>query len=127
MNDFNMFTFNSRVWPGTDPWVVKKGERVRFTFGNLSMDSHPIHVHGYTFDEVGTDGDAPDLVEQDAATAEATGTPLPQEARQITGSTTATRIAAIQARVCVHMGFMRSLPGKPSLALARQCALARNK
>jgi FtsP/CotA-like multicopper oxidase with cupredoxin domain len=56
MTDFNLFTFNSRVWPGTDPWVVKKGERVRFTFGNLSMDNHPIHVHGYTFEEVGTDG-----------------------------------------------------------------------
>jgi FtsP/CotA-like multicopper oxidase with cupredoxin domain len=56
MTDFNLFTFNSRVWPGTDPWVVKKGERVRFSFGNLSMDSHPIHVHGYAFEEVGTDG-----------------------------------------------------------------------
>jgi FtsP/CotA-like multicopper oxidase with cupredoxin domain len=56
MTDFNMFTFNSRVWPGTDPWVVKKGERVRFSFGNMSMDSHPIHVHGYAFEEVGTDG-----------------------------------------------------------------------
>lgn len=56
MTDFNLFTFNSRVWPGTDPWVVKKGERVRFSFGNLSMDSHPIHVHGYDFEEVGTDG-----------------------------------------------------------------------
>jgi len=56
MTDFNLFTFNSRVWPGTDPWVVKKGERVRFSFGNLSMDSHPIHLHGYTFEEVGTDG-----------------------------------------------------------------------
>lgn len=56
MTDFNLFTFNSRVWPGTDPWVVKKGERVRFSFGNMSMDSHPIHVHGYTFEEVSTDG-----------------------------------------------------------------------
>ena len=56
MLDFNMFTFNSRVWPGTDPWVVKKGDRVRFSFANLSMDSHPIHVHGYSFEEVGTDG-----------------------------------------------------------------------
>jgi FtsP/CotA-like multicopper oxidase with cupredoxin domain len=56
MTDFNMFTFNSRVWPGTDPWVVKKGERVRFSFGNLSMDNHPIHVHGYNFREVATDG-----------------------------------------------------------------------
>ena len=56
MTDFNIFSFNGRVWPGTDPWVVKKGERVRFTFGNLSMDSHPIHVHGYSFEEVATEG-----------------------------------------------------------------------
>jgi manganese oxidase len=56
MLDFNTFTFNARAWPGTDPWVVKKGERVRVTFGNLSMDSHPLHVHGYTFEEVATDG-----------------------------------------------------------------------
>ncbi len=56
MTDFNLFTFNSRVWPGTEPWVVRTGERVRFSFGNLSMDSHPIHVHGYQFEEVGTDG-----------------------------------------------------------------------
>jgi FtsP/CotA-like multicopper oxidase with cupredoxin domain len=56
MTDFNLFTFNSRVWPGTDPWVVKKGDRVRVSFGNLTMDSHPVHVHGYRFEEVGTDG-----------------------------------------------------------------------
>ena len=56
MTDFNLFTFNSRVWPGTDPWVVKKGERGRFTFGNLWMDSNPIHVNCYTFEDVCTDG-----------------------------------------------------------------------
>ena len=56
MTDFNLFTFNSRVYPGTEPWVVKKGDRVRVTFGNLSMDSHPIHLHGYAFEEVATDG-----------------------------------------------------------------------
>jgi FtsP/CotA-like multicopper oxidase with cupredoxin domain len=56
MTDFNMFTFNSRVWPGTAPLIVKKGDRVRVRFGNLSMDSHPIHLHGYNFDVTGTDG-----------------------------------------------------------------------
>ncbi len=56
MTDFNLFTFNSRVWPGIDPLVVKKGDRVRFRFGNLSMDSHPIHLHGYRFEQTGTDG-----------------------------------------------------------------------
>jgi FtsP/CotA-like multicopper oxidase with cupredoxin domain len=49
MNDFNYFTFNSTVWPGTDPLVVKKGEKVRIRLANLSMDNHPIHLHGYEF------------------------------------------------------------------------------
>jgi FtsP/CotA-like multicopper oxidase with cupredoxin domain len=56
MTDFNLFTFNSRVWPGTAPLVVKTGNRVRLRFGNLSMDSHPIHLHGYRFQMTGTDG-----------------------------------------------------------------------
>jgi FtsP/CotA-like multicopper oxidase with cupredoxin domain len=55
MTDFNLFTFNSRVWPGTGPLVVKKGDRVRLRFGNLSMDSHPIHLHGYRFTVTGTE------------------------------------------------------------------------
>ncbi len=56
MSDFNTFTFNSRAYPGTDPLVVKRGQRVRIRLGNLSMDSHPIHLHGYAFKQVGTDG-----------------------------------------------------------------------
>jgi hypothetical protein len=56
MTDFNIFTFNSRVWPGTAPLVVKKGDRVRIRLGNLSMDNHPIHLHGYRFEMTGTDG-----------------------------------------------------------------------
>lgn len=49
MLDFNYFTFNSTVWPGTDALVAKKGQKVRIRLGNLSMDSHPIHLHGYEF------------------------------------------------------------------------------
>lgn len=49
MLDFNYFTFNSTVWPKTECLVVKKGERVRIRLANLSMDSHPIHLHGYEF------------------------------------------------------------------------------
>ena len=56
MTDFNLFTFNSRVWPGTAPLVVKRGDRVRLRLGNLSMDSHPIHLHGYQFEIAATDG-----------------------------------------------------------------------
>ena len=53
MLDFNYFTFNSTVWPGTEPLVVKRGEKVRIRLGNLSMDSHPIHLHGYEFSVTG--------------------------------------------------------------------------
>jgi len=56
MTDFNTFTMNSRVFPGTDPLVVRTGQRVRIRLANLSMDSHPIHIHGYHFEQVGTDG-----------------------------------------------------------------------
>lgn len=58
MTDFNTFTFNSRAYPGTAPLVVKTGQRVRLRFANLSMDSHPIHIHGHSFTLVGTDGGA---------------------------------------------------------------------
>ena len=56
MMDFNTFTFNGRVFPGTAPLVVKKGDRVRIRFGNVGQESHPIHLHGFNFKMVGTDG-----------------------------------------------------------------------
>ncbi len=55
MTDFNTFTFNSRAWPGTAPLIVRRGDRVRIRLGNLSMDSHPIHLHGHHFEVTGTD------------------------------------------------------------------------
>ncbi|QLH35702.1 MAG: copper oxidase [Parachlamydiaceae bacterium] len=56
MLDFNYFTFNSTVWPGTEPLIVKKGQKVRIRFANLSMNSHPIHLHGYEFTVVALGG-----------------------------------------------------------------------
>ncbi len=57
MKDFNILTFNSRSFPGTDPLVVGRGERIRIRFGNLSpMDHHPIHIHGLSFMLTATDG-----------------------------------------------------------------------
>ncbi|MDP9174728.1 MAG: copper oxidase [Planctomycetota bacterium] len=55
MLDFNIFTFNGRVWPGTAPLVVRQGDRVRIRYGNLSMDDHPIHLHGHRLMVTGTD------------------------------------------------------------------------
>jgi FtsP/CotA-like multicopper oxidase with cupredoxin domain len=57
MTDFNILTLNAKAFPGTDPLVVKTGERVRIRIGNLSaMDHHPIHLHGYQFQITETDG-----------------------------------------------------------------------
>ena len=56
MTDFNLWTFNSRVYPGIDPLVVGLGERVRLRIGNLSMYNHPIHLHGHRFWVTGSDG-----------------------------------------------------------------------
>jgi hypothetical protein len=57
MNDFNVLTFNSRAYPGTEPLLIKRGDRVRIRFGNLSAnDHHPIHLHGLAFEVTQTDG-----------------------------------------------------------------------
>jgi FtsP/CotA-like multicopper oxidase with cupredoxin domain len=56
MLDFNIWTINSRVFPGTDPMVVRKDDRVRIRMGNLSMTNHPFHIHGHRFEITGTDG-----------------------------------------------------------------------
>lgn len=56
MLDFNLWCFNSRVFPGIDPLVVRQGDKVRVRVGNLTMTNHPIHMHGYDFKVTGTDG-----------------------------------------------------------------------
>jgi hypothetical protein len=56
MSDFNLWTWNSRAFPGIDPLVVRRGDRVRVRVGNLTMTNHPIHMHGYHFEVTGTDG-----------------------------------------------------------------------
>ena len=56
MLDFNLWTFNSRAFPGIDSMVVRKGDRVRVRMGNLTMTNHPIHLHGHEFEVAGTDG-----------------------------------------------------------------------
>jgi FtsP/CotA-like multicopper oxidase with cupredoxin domain len=56
MLDFNIWAFNSRVFPGIDPLVVRKMDRVRIRVGNLTMTNHPIHIHGHEFTVTGTDG-----------------------------------------------------------------------
>ena len=56
MLDFNLWCWNSRVFPGIDPLPVRLGDRVRIRVGNLTMTNHPIHLHGHEFVVAGTDG-----------------------------------------------------------------------
>ena len=57
MLEFNVFTFNSKVFPATEPMVAEQGELVRVRLANLSAsDHHPIHIHGHAWHVVGTDG-----------------------------------------------------------------------
>ena len=56
MTNFNMWTWNSRVFPGIDSLVCRTGDRVRVRVGNLTMTNHPIHMHGPHFYVTGTDG-----------------------------------------------------------------------
>ncbi len=56
MVDFDLWTFNSKVFPAIDPLVARTGERVRVRMGNLSMWNHPIHMHGVQYWVTGSDG-----------------------------------------------------------------------
>ena len=56
MTEFNLWTWNSRTFPGIDTLVCRQGDRVRVRIGNLTMTNHPIHLHGHEFEVTGTDG-----------------------------------------------------------------------
>jgi FtsP/CotA-like multicopper oxidase with cupredoxin domain len=56
MLDFNIWSWNSRVFPAISPLVARLGDRVRVRVGNLTMTNHPIHIHGIEFEVTGTDG-----------------------------------------------------------------------
>ena len=53
--EFNLLTINGKAGPATTPLVVRLGERVRIRFVNLSMDHHPMHLHGHQFFVTGTE------------------------------------------------------------------------
>jgi len=56
MLDFNLWCWNSRLFPGIDTLNVRRGDKVRIRVGNLTMTNHPIHLHGHEFTVTGTDG-----------------------------------------------------------------------
>ena len=56
MLDFNLWSWNSRIFPGIDSFNVRLGDKVRMRIGNLTMTNHPMHLHGHEFVVTGTDG-----------------------------------------------------------------------
>lgn len=55
--DFDVLTMNGKVMPATEPLVAELGDTVWIRYGNLSaMDHHPLHLHGYSFKIIGSDG-----------------------------------------------------------------------
>lgn len=56
LQDFDLWTFNSKAFPATEHLVMRTGERLRIRIGNLSMWNHPIHLHSNPFWVTGSDG-----------------------------------------------------------------------
>lgn len=50
------FTINGKAFPATEVLEAKQGEKVRLRVINLGQALHPMHLHGYHFKIVGTDG-----------------------------------------------------------------------
>jgi multicopper oxidase len=54
------WTINGKNYPNTDPLEVHLGQRVRLKLLNMSMEDHPMHLHGHTFQVVAANGRAID-------------------------------------------------------------------
>jgi len=55
------WTINGKQYPNTDPIAVRKGDRVRVRLGNMSMEAHPMHLHGQSFEVLAVNGQRLDL------------------------------------------------------------------
>jgi len=56
MQNFDIWTFNSKSFPAIEHLVMRTGERMRIRIGNVSMWNHPIHLHSNPFWVTGSDG-----------------------------------------------------------------------
>ncbi len=52
----NYFTINGKSFPATETINVKLGQRVRLRIANIGQFVHPMHLHGFSFKVVATDG-----------------------------------------------------------------------
>ncbi|OGG06142.1 hypothetical protein A2872_04185 [Candidatus Gottesmanbacteria bacterium RIFCSPHIGHO2_01_FULL_42_12] len=54
--DGNFFTINGKAFPDTETLNVKVGQKVRLRFIGSGQMIHPMHLHGFPFKIVATDG-----------------------------------------------------------------------
>ena len=50
------WTINGKQYPRTDPLQVRRGDLVRVRFSNMSMEAHPMHLHGQSFKVLAVNG-----------------------------------------------------------------------
>jgi FtsP/CotA-like multicopper oxidase with cupredoxin domain len=54
--DGNFFTINGKAFPDTESLTVRVGQKVRLRFIGSGQMIHPMHLHGFPFTIVATDG-----------------------------------------------------------------------
>lgn len=50
------WTINGKAFPETEPIKVKKGDKVKIRFKNISNADHPMHLHGHFFQVLSKNG-----------------------------------------------------------------------
>ena len=52
----DVWTINDERYPNTEPLRVRRGDRARVRFRNMSMEAHPMHLHGQSFKVLAVNG-----------------------------------------------------------------------
>ncbi len=52
----DIWTINGKRYPDTESLRLHKGDRVHVLFGNMSMEAHPMHLHGQSFKVLAVNG-----------------------------------------------------------------------
>ncbi|HWO41527.1 MAG TPA: multicopper oxidase family protein [Candidatus Eisenbacteria bacterium] len=53
----DVWTINGKRYPNTDPLKLKRGDLVRVALNNMSMEAHPMHLHGQSFKVLSVNGE----------------------------------------------------------------------
>ena len=52
----DVWTINDERYPNTEPLRLRRGDRARVRFRNMSMEAHPMHLHGQSFKILAVNG-----------------------------------------------------------------------